>query len=436
MIFGDAGNDILDAGAGNDTMTGGTGDDSYYVSSTQDLIRENANEGYDIVYASATRFDIGNHASSEGPTFEALIYQGPKAAVEFWGSGWGEVISGLAASSAIIRGRGGNDDITGSAGNDSLYGDDGNDFIQGLQGNDYLEGGVGNDILRGGTGNDYYYVGAGDTVTEDAGGGYDTAKVWIKGGYTLAANVEAGVASGDQIKLLQGNALDNTLTSSGYSGMTLRGGEGNDKLIGTEAWDNLEGGSGNDTLTGNGGEDVLDGDTGADLMQGGAGNDVYWVDNSGDKVVESIFGNGVDTVRATTSAYTLAADVENLVYFGTSNFTGTGSDIANRIEGGRGNDVLKGMGGDDVLIGHGGKDSVWGGAGADEFVFSNDNGTKNDVRVMDFEGGVDTLVLDADAGWSMSFVDADTTRFVSDTGGVIVVDGLDIGHVWNSLVYV
>lgn len=436
MVWGDAGNDVLDGGTGNDTLTGGTGDDSYYVDSAQDSVRENANEGYDIIYASVSKLDVGGIYDPAGSAIEAVIYTGPKVAVEFWGGSWGEVFSGIAAASAVIHGRGGNDDITGSAGNDSLYGDDGNDFIQGLQGSDYIDGGSGNDTLRGGTGNDYYIINPGDTVTEDANGGYDTAKVWAKGGYSLAANVEAGVAWGDQIKLLQGNALDNTLTASGYSGMTLRGLDGQDKLIGTEAWDNLEGGSGNDTLTGNGGEDVLDGGTGADLMQGGAGNDIYWVDNAGDKVVESIFGNGVDTVRATTSSYTLAADVENLVYFGTTNFTGTGSDIANRIEGGRANDVLKGMGGNDVIVGHGGKDSVWGGAGADQFVFSNDNGTKNDARVMDFQGGVDKLVLDADAGWTVQYVDADTTSFVSATGGTVVVDGLDLGDLGNSLIFV
>ena len=87
--------------------------------------------------------------------------------------------------------------------------------------------------------------------------------------------------------------------------------------------------------------------------------------------------------------------------------------------------------GNDVILGKGGSDSIWGGNGADSFQFNND--AKNNPHIYDFAGGVDKIILDADANWSASFVDEDTTKFTSSTGGTIVVDGLDIGHVWNSL---
>jgi hypothetical protein len=55
-------------------------------------------------------------------------------------------------------------------------------------------------------------------------------------------------------------------------------------------------------------------------MRGGAANDVYFVDNTGDVVVENT-GKGLDTIRASLS-FTLAANVENLVLIGGGNING------------------------------------------------------------------------------------------------------------------
>ncbi|MCW5752732.1 MAG: hypothetical protein KIT81_16475 [Alphaproteobacteria bacterium] len=60
----------------------------------------------------------------------------------------------------------------------------------------------------------------------------------------------------------------------------LRGGTGNDTLIGDHAGNHLEGVNGNDTLRGNAGDDTLTGGTGADTMSGGAGNDEYVIRRS------------------------------------------------------------------------------------------------------------------------------------------------------------
>ncbi len=152
-----------------------------------------------------------------------------------------------------------------------------------------------------------------------------------------------------------------------------RGGRSADTLTGSDAMEHLDGGNGNDTLRGHGGNDtliggaghdLLDGGTGNDRMVGGTGNDTYIVDSAGDVVVEARNGN-TDTVRATLEAYTLTAWVENLVYVGDGDFVGTGNELANKIWGGTGNDVLSGGGGNDSISGGGGNDTVYGGSGND-----------------------------------------------------------------------
>jgi Ca2+-binding RTX toxin-like protein len=57
-------------------------------------------------------------------------------------------------------------------------------------------------------------------------------------------------------------------------GVTLRGGPGNDELVGGAGPDKLIGGSGNDRLIGRGGADFLYGGSGEDTLIGGPGNDV------------------------------------------------------------------------------------------------------------------------------------------------------------------
>ncbi len=47
------------------------------------------------------------------------------------------------------------------------------------------------------------------------------------------------------------------------------------------------GGVAADSLTGNDANNLLDGGEGADLMAGGKGDDIYYLDNSGDQVIEA-----------------------------------------------------------------------------------------------------------------------------------------------------
>ena len=110
----------------------------------------------------------------------------------------------------------------------------------------------------------------------------------------------------------------------------------------------LNGGAGNDTLIGGEGNDTLGGGAGNDILSGGLGNDTYGVTEAGDQVIESA-GQGTDTVWTSLASYTLGANVENLIFGGSGNFTGMGNALNNYIRGGTGNDVLNGGDGNDIF---------------------------------------------------------------------------------------
>ena len=185
----------------------------------------------------------------------------------------------------------------------------------------------------------------------------------------------------------------------------------NSNLTGSAGVDQIYGLGGNDRLFGFAGDDLLDGGLGRDRMSGGSGNDVYIVDGRNDLVFE--FRNqGIDEIRTTLSSFTLPSNVENLTFTGMGRFTGSGNDLANRIEGGSSDDTLYGQGGDDELYGQAGRDILisgagqdwlYGGADADRFVFSSTSdiglGARSDV-IADFERGLDLIDL--------RYVDANT----------------------------
>jgi Ca2+-binding RTX toxin-like protein len=145
------------------------------------------------------------------------------------------------------------------------------------------------------------------------------------------------------------------------------GGAGNDVMDGLEGNDILNGNAGNDTLSGGAGADRLDGGAGNDSMLGGDGDDYYVVGAALDVVVESnsLLGAGGDDSVESPLAYTLGANVENLVLGGSVALNGTGNELANRLTGNAGANSLSGLAGDDQLAGNAGNDTLNGGAGND-----------------------------------------------------------------------
>ncbi|MYM68112.1 hypothetical protein GTP45_14905 [Pseudoduganella sp. FT55W] len=440
ILTGNGGDDVLNGGAGNDTMIGGEGNDVYVVDAALDVVTEGVDAGIDTVQTALTSYTLAANV-------EHLKFNGTGTATfNAAGNAGANQIDG-GANNDTLNGGAGNDTLKGSAGNDSLLGGDGDDvlmagvgaadvadggagddtlvvagnyanftrlrvtesdtrltnlttgetitirnvehvqfgdethdledliansaspgpdLIEGTDNNDTLDGGAGADTLLGFNGDDTYILdNKDDSVTEALNGGIDTALVSYAaaGTYTLAPYLEnASVTSAATVAVnLVGNTLDN-------------------KLIGNGAANNLAGNAGNDTL---------DGGAGVDTMVGGNGNDTYVVDVAGDVVTELANG-GTDTVMTALSTYTMAANVEVLVYTGSNPLNATGNDVNNNIAGTTGNDTLAGGAGNDQLSGNAGNDGMQGGAGNDTLI----GGEGNDS----LDGGAGSDVLNGGAG--------------------------------------
>jgi Ca2+-binding RTX toxin-like protein len=391
-LSGGAGDDRLDGGAGADTLTGGLGNDNFYVDVAGDVVVELAGEGSDTVYASV---DFTMPANVEIMNLKGAAIRG---AINSGGDGW---IYGN-GNANVLDARGGVARLYGGLGDDTYFVDGATDQVielagegvdtvrssisytlpvnveglvlegtanlngtgnvlanslTGNAGHNVLNGGAGADVLTGGAGNDSYYAdSAGDTIIERAGEGTDTLYSTVD--FVMPAHVE--------VLNLKGAAIRGTIN------------------VGGDGW-----------IYGTASANILDARGGTARLYGGAGDDAYFIDSSGDRVIEAV-GEGVDTVTSTIS-HTLTVNVENLVLGGAANLTGVGNALDNRITGNAGANVLRGEGGADTLVGGAGADTLTGGAGADRFVFLSvvDSTPAAPDRITDFLGTSDLIDLSA-----------------------------------------
>ncbi len=102
------------------------------------------------------------------------LLQGVSGSDRMYGGAGDDVLRGGAGGDHLEGGQG-NDLVMGGAGNDQLAGDQGDDELEGGRGHDQLAGGSGDDLLTGGRGNDRLEGGAGrDTYVLERGDGTDT----------------------------------------------------------------------------------------------------------------------------------------------------------------------------------------------------------------------------------------------------------------------
>ncbi|EGF93282.1 hemolysin-type calcium-binding repeat 2 copies family protein [Asticcacaulis biprosthecium C19] len=395
-LTGNAGNNSLDGGGASDTLIGGAGNDTYYVQAIGDAVVELPGEGTDLVVSSLTW-------SLAGMLVENLSLTG----------------------SADLNG-------TGNSLGNSLTGN---------AGHNVLDGGAGSDTLTGGLGNDTYYVdAAGDSVVETAGGGTDLVIASVS--YSLAGKQVENLTLTGAAASATGNGLANVLTGNGGANM-LDAGAGHDSLDGGAGTDTLIGGSGNDSYlvdstgdviteaagggadavwssvtytlsvdvesltltgtaaingTGNAVGNVLTGNTGNNVLSGGLGNDTYYVQNTGDAVVE-LGGEGTDVIFSAVTYSLSGRYAETINLTGSNNINATGNSLTNTLVGNDGSNTINGKGG---------KDSLTGGLGADVFLFEASNGkdtitdfsaAQNDsINVNAYTGGVANNSLVAQVG--------------------------------------
>ncbi|WP_224770990.1 calcium-binding protein [Pseudomonas sp. FEN] len=307
-----------------------------------------------------------------------------------------------------------------------LSGTGANDLLVGDAGGNTLDGGAGADVMEGRLGDDTYIVdNVGDVVKEVVGGGYDVVKSSVS--YILADEVESLLLQGNTAingtgnelsNRLVGNSANNVLDGAGGSDVMIGGlgddtyvvDDGSDRVVelmdeGTDTvrssvsftlanhLENLEltgdarinatGNSADNILRGNRADNRLDGAQGADRMYGGLGNDTYFVDYTGDVVVEEL-DSGNDKVISTVD-FTLGANVETLEISGPA-LNGTGNALANELFGNERNNRLYGGAGDDFLQG---------GKGDDRYVFGLGHGRDTINEELGVAGGLDTIVFEA-----------------------------------------
>ena len=416
---GQAGNDTINGDSGNDTVSGGEGTDSLNGGTGSDRISETFSSGTQYVLAQ------NSAASTDGvKNFESASIVGSvgKDRIDLSGFTFPATISGGAEQDTLIGGSAA-DVLSGDLGQDSLVGGAGNDTLFGGVDPDRITGGAGDDVFNGGTG-------SGDVVVESADSNLVLTDTSLRG-------VGTDVLISMEYAFLVGGAGNNTLDASAFTrntdtnaAVTLDGGEGNDRLIGSKFSDLLTGGLGNDTLDGGAGHDAMS-EVGDDLavsdtqlhefgamnfvnshtaiefitlagtaansrldasnitiagpsfrLSGNDGDDTLIGSDAPNKYLNVLGGRGTDLVVANISQDSTILNRGSHVTFqmawgGTSNSLAgievleiVGDSGPNKIDATQfpGRVVLRGLGGNDTLIGCIGDDTLVGGEGDDTLI--------------------------------------------------------------------
>ena len=314
-------------------MAGGNGNDRYFVDDAGDTVTEIAETKGGVADSVVSKVDFTLTTGIENLT----------------------LVMGSAAIEGI--GNGSRNVITGNQNSNLLVGAEGNDVLTGGAGNDTLNGGANVDNMAGGLGADTYFVDSKQDKVTEVGESSAVSRDHIQStvSWTLGGNFE-------DLTLLEGKDAINALGNSAAN-----------------------------KITGNSNSNFIDGFGGHDTLAGEAGGDLYRL-GVGDMIVEDL-NEGTDTVQANFSIGDLWDNVENVILFGSGNFTVNANEVNNKIQGSTGSNHINGMGGDDTLMGFLGNDVLTGGSGKDVFYrISSSDGLD---FITDFEkGGVGPAAID------------------------------------------
>lgn len=301
-------------------------------------------------------------------------------------------LDGVRAPDAI-DGTPGDDRIDGTDGADSINGLGGDDLIQGLGGNDLLLGGAGDDTLLGGSGRDTLEGGGGNNEL-DGGSGADLIRIHDL--ITLRNLTENHVDGGSGIDVVAFVGMKAGVTWDLSDPFDYQGMDSVEGFIGTRFDDEFVGTAGRNLFNGAGGDDLLEaarnqfpGPWEGDKLKGGAGDDGLIGAGAGDLLKggpgnDGISGETYDGNQDTDSADTMSGGAgDDSLYL-------RGGDLA---DGGDGKDLL--------LIGGDGDNTLTGGADADTFLFQpqlyGDTLGVNLITDLAPEDKIDLSPIDADA---------------------------------------
>jgi Ca2+-binding RTX toxin-like protein len=318
-------------------------------------------------------------------------------------------------------------------------------------------------VASGGTGaaQTVNFVGSEDIVVDTA----------IAAGTISAAGMSARLASTPGLVM---STLATATTA--MPGQTVTGSSGADTLYGSTGADTITGGAGNDTLVGGKGADTIDGTSGSDTLSTegmvgasiggtGTGTSTGVVVNLGSTALTNVavlnavaqnLSGAVTSVPSNSTAYVFndtlntnstAADtllnIDNVTLAGNGINYVVGSDTANTVTLGSGNDTVSTGKGDDTIVGIGGDNTLNSGAGDDTFTITaagsldtNDvitGGSGTDVinltnvaaatAVLDDQSGIETVTIvdgaaGADSQLSITYTAANTTSITVDASAL------------------
>ena len=437
---GDGGDDLIILRSGEVSIDGGDGRDT--LSANQRSIFGGLD--VDLLAGTIETFSDRERFSGTVRNVEELIGADANSNVLRGGNPGERLIGG--GSNDTLEGRGGNDALYGGAGNDTLSGDEGDDLLHGGAGNDVIDGGSGIDtaswaFAAPGTDRGKIESSSFGHLDVDLAAGLATFRLFSGGQENDTLTGIENIIGGDGDDTIRGDNRDNML-SGGAGADRLEGRDGNDVLV-LDGDDVALGGDGDDrfviglgdmTIDGGDGDDTLDFGTfkGTIRIDTAAGtfeaelevDQPVWSSDSGTTPrskdglqltpqdvlkADATFANSTgDLARAPVVEDTADSDVDLEIDFvtGTQSVRGTftsieqfvagaarltgsaaddhfiGTDGVNVFEGGRGNDILDGMGGSDTAV------------------FSNPvssyviTGSSSDLDVIDTSGvdGRDTLI--------------------------------------------
>ena len=372
---------LYNLGDGNDTITdlGGTDKIVFGEGVTQDMVSFTHDASGNIIITITDPDNASNNGSiTVNHAYINSSYQ--MESIEF-ADGTTMDTEAILAAAETMFGTEGDDTLSGTRERDVIRAGSGNDTITTQGGNDTVYGEAGDDTL---TNNGY-----GTTVTLDGGAGNDVLRGHARGHNTLVGG------AGDDVITLENDDSYRGWQSAHFSN-TFNGGKGDDTLNGRYGQDsylyNL--GDGNDTITDLGGTDKIVFGEGVtqdmvSFTHDASGNIIITItdpdnaSNNGSITVNHAYINSSYQMESIEFADGTTMDTEAILAAAETMFGTEGDDT---LSGTRERDVIRAGSGNDTITAQGGNDTVYGEAGDDTLTNNGygttvtlDGGAGNDV---------------------------------------------------------